>query len=99
MFGWAIWIIVSFYTLIWTFMFLRDLVKGSFNVISQAYRIGRTTGELICILGLYACLVITLLKILSKNHLLWLVPGTLVVGAIMGGVLTRIVVNINNAAK
>lgn len=99
MFGWAIWVIVCFYTLIWTFIFLRDLAKGVFNIISPAYRSGRTIGELVCVLGLYSSLVITLVNILAKIHLLWLVPLSLLVGFIIGGCVVRIIINITNAAK
>ncbi len=98
MLGWIIWAIVCFYTLIWTFMFLRDLSKGIFNIISPAYRSGRTIGELICVLGLYASLAITSMNILAKTHLLWLVPISLLAGFIIGGCLIRIITNLTDEA-
>ncbi len=97
MFGWVIWTIVCFYTLIWTFVFLRDLTKGVFNIISPAYKHGRAITELLCVLGFYLCLIITLVNILAKIHLLWLVPLSLLVGLIIGGCIIRIIANINAA--
>lgn len=99
MLGWVIWSIVCFYALAWTLLFLKDLITGSFNIISLAYKSGRTISEVVTILGIYACLIITFMNIFAKIHLLWLVPLSLLIGIIIGGCITRIITNINNSRR
>ena len=91
MLGWVIWIIVCFFTLNWTLIFLRDLAKGVFNIINPAYKFGRAIMELVIILGIYSSLIITFMNILTKIHLLWLVPLSLLTGMIIGGCIIRII--------
>ena len=99
MLRWAIWSIVCFYTLAQTYLFFKDLMRGSFNIISPAYKYGRTTSECVILLCLYTSLIITFMNILSKIHLLWLAPASWLAGSIIGCCIIRNITNITDAVK
>ena len=99
MFGWVIWMIVCIYTLVWTLFFIKDLAKGSFNIISPAYKHGRAVMELVVLLEIYVSLILTFMNILPKIHLLWLVPLSLLTGIIIGCSIVRIITVIGDCRK
>ena len=94
-----IWSIVCFYTIIWTFVFLKDLARGKFNIISMAYKSGRIVTEIVIIMIFYAILITTFMNIVGKLHLLWLVPVGILTGMVLGCCIIRIMVNINSCKE
>lgn len=80
-------------------MFFRDLVIGTFNIISPAYKSGRAIMELMILVGIYSSLSITFVNILTKIHLLWLVPLSLLIGIIIGGCIIRSITVIRSCNK